>query len=111
MINHGTVRATEAPEKLHVDECSVWVASDIQTVTVEDENGERTEYEFRAGDHAVVKTVSARLSVCAANGFFSIHVFPSVFQSSHDRFRPHFFKMSTIFAKSSFASLKIGSMQ
>lgn len=46
MINHGTVRATEAPEKLHVDECSVWVASDIQTVTVEDENGERTEYEF-----------------------------------------------------------------
>lgn len=46
MTNHGTVRATEAPEKLYVDECSVWVASDIQTVTVEDENGERTEYEF-----------------------------------------------------------------
>ena len=46
MINHGTVRATEAPETLHVDECSVWVASDIQTVTVKDENGERTEYEF-----------------------------------------------------------------
>lgn len=46
MINHGTVWATEAPEKLHVDECSVWVASDIQTVTVNDENGERTEYEF-----------------------------------------------------------------
>ena len=37
--------------------------------------------------------------------------FSSVFQSSHDRFRPHFSKISTIFAKSSFASLKIGSIQ
>lgn len=46
MIHHGTVRATEVPEKLHVDECSVWVASDIQTVTAFDDNGERTEYEF-----------------------------------------------------------------
>ena len=65
----------------------------------------------RAGDHAVIKTVSARHSVRTANGFFSFHGFLSVFQSSHDRFRSHFFKMSTIFAKSSFASLKIGSIQ
>ncbi len=46
MIHHGTVRATEVPEKLHVDECSVWVASDIQPVTAFGDNGERTEYEF-----------------------------------------------------------------
>ena len=65
----------------------------------------------RAGDHAVIKTVSACQSVRTANGFFSFHGFPSVFQSSHDRLRSHFFKMSTIFAKSSFASLKIGSIQ
>ena len=65
----------------------------------------------RASDHAVIKTVSARHSVRTANGFFSFHGSSSVFQSSHDRFRSHFFKMSTIFAKSSFASLKIGSIQ
>ena len=65
----------------------------------------------RAGDHAVIKTVSARHSVRTANGFFSFHGSSSVFQSSHDRFQSHFFKMSTIFAKSSFASLKIGSIQ
>ena len=65
----------------------------------------------RAGDHAVIKTVTARHSVRTANGFFSFHGSSSVFQSSHDRFRPHFFKKSTIFSKSSFASLKIGSIQ
>ena len=64
-----------------------------------------------AGDHAVIKAAFACQSVCAANGLFSFHGLPSVFQSSHDRFRSHFFKMSTIFAKSSFASLKIGSIQ
>ena len=53
----------------------------------------------RAGDHAVIKTVSARHSVRTANSFFSFHGSSSVFQSSHDRFRSHFFKMSTIFAK------------
>ena len=57
-----------------------------------------------AGDHAVIKAVSTCQPIGAANGFFSFHGLPSVFQSSHDRFRPHFFKMSTIFAKSSFAS-------
>ena len=65
----------------------------------------------RAGDHAVIKTVSARHSVRTANGFFSFHGLPSVFQSSRARFRSHLFKKSTIFAKSSFASLKIGSIQ
>ena len=46
MINHGLVRAGEAPEAVLVDEHSVWVASDVQSVTVADESGEHTEYEF-----------------------------------------------------------------
>ena len=64
-----------------------------------------------AGDHSVIKIVAACQSVCAANDLFAFHGFSSVFQSSHARFRPHFSKISTIFAKSSFASLKIGSIQ
>ncbi len=46
MINHGRVRATETPEAVVVDEFSVWVASNVQSVTVTDEQGERVEYEF-----------------------------------------------------------------
>lgn len=46
MINHGRVRATETPEAVVVDEFSVWVASNVQSVTVADEQGERVEYEF-----------------------------------------------------------------
>lgn len=46
MINHGLVRAAEAPDAVVVDEHSVWVASEIQSVTVADESGEHTEFEF-----------------------------------------------------------------
>lgn len=46
MTNHGLVRATEAPEAVVVDEFSVWVASEIQSVTVADETGEHIEFEF-----------------------------------------------------------------
>lgn len=46
MIDHGKTRASEAPEAVVVDENSVWVASNVQPVTVTDESGERTEYEF-----------------------------------------------------------------
>lgn len=46
MKNHGRVRATTSPEAVCVDENSVWVAEDIQTIAVQDEQGERTEYEF-----------------------------------------------------------------
>lgn len=45
-MNHGLVRACERPEAVVVDEYSVWVASDVQSVTVRDESGEHTEYEF-----------------------------------------------------------------
>ena len=47
MVNHGKVRAAEAPEEIVIDEFSVWVAENIKTVTVPDEDGQtRTEYEY-----------------------------------------------------------------
>ena len=46
MVNHGKVRSAEAPEAVVVDEYSVWVAANVQEVTVPDEQGTRTEYEF-----------------------------------------------------------------
>lgn len=46
MTNHGTVRACVSPEAVKVDENSVWIAENVTTVTVTDESGERTEYEF-----------------------------------------------------------------
>lgn len=45
-MNHGLVRACERPEAVVVDEHSVWVASEVQSVTVRDESGEHAEYEF-----------------------------------------------------------------
>ncbi len=42
----------------------------------------QTAYRFSAqcgaGDHAVIKIIAARHSVCAANGFFPIHIHSSV---------------------------------
>ena len=46
-----------------------------------------------------LKLVSARHSVRTANGFFSFHGLPSVFQSSRARFQSHLFKKSTIFGE------------
>lgn len=47
MTNHGKVRATQAPENIVIDEFSVWVADNVTTVTVPDEDGQtHTEYEF-----------------------------------------------------------------
>lgn len=46
MIEHGIVRAIVEPEPVTVDANSVWVAKNVQEVAVQDEQGERTEYEF-----------------------------------------------------------------
>jgi len=46
MIIHGTTRATNAPEPIVIDECSVWKSENITEVTVQDEEGTHTEYEF-----------------------------------------------------------------
>jgi hypothetical protein len=46
VVNHGKVRACTSPENITIDEYSVWVAENIITVTVQDEEGTHTEYEF-----------------------------------------------------------------
>lgn len=46
MMNHGKVRAAEAPEAITIDDFSVWLAHDVQEVTVQDEQETHTEYEF-----------------------------------------------------------------
>ncbi len=52
MIEHGVVRAAVEPQIVTVDEKSVWAAKDIREITVQDENGERTEYEFSLTQYA-----------------------------------------------------------
>ena len=37
MINHGKVRSTIEPERLVIDEYSVWIADNIQEIEVEEE--------------------------------------------------------------------------
>ncbi len=51
MINHGKVRSTVKPENTVIDEYSVWVANNINEITIEDimDNKEKTthiEYEY-----------------------------------------------------------------
>jgi hypothetical protein len=47
MLNHGKVRANEQPEEIVIDESSVWIAENITTVIVPDEDGQsHTEYEY-----------------------------------------------------------------
>ena len=47
MLNHGKVQATTEPKNIVIDEYSVWVADNITTVTVPDEDGQsHTEYRF-----------------------------------------------------------------
>ncbi len=46
MINHGRVQSTIKPKEIEIDEYSVWENTNISEITVTDENGEHTEYEF-----------------------------------------------------------------
>ena len=47
MVNHGKVRAKTQPENIVIDDFSVWVAENVTSVTVPDEDGQtHTEYEF-----------------------------------------------------------------
>lgn len=46
MINHGRVQSTVEPKEIEIDEYSVWENTNISEITVTDENGEHTEYEF-----------------------------------------------------------------
>jgi hypothetical protein len=46
MIDYGAVRSTVKPEKVEIDEYSVWVNSDITEIVVQSEDESHTEYEF-----------------------------------------------------------------
>lgn len=46
MIDYGTVRSTVKPDKVEIDEYSVWVNSDITEIEVQSEDESHTEYEF-----------------------------------------------------------------
>lgn len=46
MIDYGAVRSTVKPDKVEIDEYSVWVNSDIKEIQVQSEDESHTEYEF-----------------------------------------------------------------
>ena len=48
MVDFGTVKSTVRPEEKVIDDCSVWISSDIQEVQVPDPDGEsqHTEFEY-----------------------------------------------------------------
>lgn len=46
MIDYGVVRSTVKPDKVEIDEYSVWVSSDIKEIEVQSENETHTEYEY-----------------------------------------------------------------
>ncbi len=46
MINHGRVQSTVKPKEIEIDEYSVWKNENISEITITDESGEHTEYEF-----------------------------------------------------------------
>ena len=43
MINHGKVRSTIKPEKMVIDEYSVWISENINKIEVESENSDSNE--------------------------------------------------------------------
>lgn len=46
MIDYGIVRSTVKPDKIEIDEFSVWVNSDIKEIDVQSENETHIEYEY-----------------------------------------------------------------
>ena len=46
MVDYGAVRSTVKPNKIEIDEYSVWVNSDITEIVVQSEVESHTEYEF-----------------------------------------------------------------
>lgn len=46
MIDYGVVRSTVKPNKIEIDEYSVWVNSDIKEIEVQSEDESHTEYEY-----------------------------------------------------------------
>ncbi len=46
MIDYGKVRSTVKPDKVEIDEYSVWLNSDIKEIEMQSEDKTHTEYEF-----------------------------------------------------------------
>ena len=46
MKNYGDTRSNIRPQATRTDDKYVWVASNIREITVEDEEGNHTEYEY-----------------------------------------------------------------
>lgn len=46
MIDYGKVRSTIKPDKVEIDEYSVWVNTNIKEIVVQLEDKSHTEYEF-----------------------------------------------------------------
>lgn len=46
MIDYGVVRSTIKPDKIEIDEYSVWINSNIKEIKVQSEDESHTEYEF-----------------------------------------------------------------
>ena len=46
MIDYGTVKSTIKPDKIEIDEYSVWVNSNIKEIEEQSEDESYTEYEF-----------------------------------------------------------------
>lgn len=46
MTKYKSVQSTIKPKETEVDEYSVWVNENIREITVADENGSHTEYEY-----------------------------------------------------------------
>ena len=46
MTEYQNVQSTIKPNEIEIDEFSVWVNKNISEITVTDENGSHTEYEF-----------------------------------------------------------------
>ena len=46
MIDYGIVKSTIRPEEKVVDVFSVWLSANIKEITISDDDGERTEFEY-----------------------------------------------------------------
>ena len=46
MKNHGQTRSTTEPLAVEVTASKVFVASNVEQITVQDQSGERTEYQY-----------------------------------------------------------------
>ena len=52
MVNHGTVRSSDRPERADIKETLVFTAEDIHEIEVADDQGTHTEYEFTLTEYS-----------------------------------------------------------